>query len=64
MKSDEQLIRDVIARWHSATAVGDVDTILSLMADDAVFLVAGKSPMKGRSTFEKSLRSVLASQRH
>ena len=61
MQSDEQLIRNVIARWHSATAAGDVDTVLSLMADDAVFLVAGKPPIKGRSTFEKSLRSVLAS---
>ena len=61
MKSDEQLIRDVIARWHSATAAGDVDSVLSLMADDAMFLVAGKPPMKGRSAFEKSLRSVLAS---
>ena len=24
MESDEQLIRDVIARWHGATAVSDV----------------------------------------
>ena len=59
--SDEQMIRDVIARWHRATAAGDIDTVLSLMADDAVFFAAGKSPMRGRSTFAKALRTVLAS---
>lgn len=53
MASDEQAIRDTVARWHRATAVGAIATVLSLMADDAVFLVAGKPPMKGRGTFEK-----------
>ena len=61
MASDEQLIRDVIARWHRATAAGDVDTVLGLMADDAVFLVAGKPPIKGRGAFEKGLRTVIKS---
>jgi uncharacterized protein (TIGR02246 family) len=61
MSSDEQTIRDVVARWHRATAAGDVDTVLGLMDDDAVFLVAGKPPMIGRSAFEKALRTVLAS---
>ena len=61
MSSDEQMIRDNIARWHRATAAGDVDTVLGLMDEDAMFLVAGKPPMKGRDAFEKSLRAVLAS---
>jgi uncharacterized protein (TIGR02246 family) len=41
--------------------VGDVDTVLSLMAEDVTFLVAGKPPMQGRSAFAKALRKVLAS---
>ncbi|HUR20288.1 MAG TPA: SgcJ/EcaC family oxidoreductase [Vicinamibacterales bacterium] len=63
MNTEELAIRDLIARWHSATAAGDVDTILGLMADDAVFLVAGQPPMEGRSAFERALRQVLAGHR-
>ena len=61
MANAEQSIRDAIARWHRATAAGDVDAVLGLMADDVVFLVAGIPPMRGRNAFEKSLRAVLAS---
>ena len=63
MTTDEQAIRNLVAKWHRTTAAGDVDTILGLMAEDVVFLVAGKPPMKGRSTFEKGLRSLLKSHR-
>jgi uncharacterized protein (TIGR02246 family) len=60
---DEQAIRDLVAGWHQASAAGDVETILGLMAEDAVFLVAGQPPMKGRQAFERSLRGVLARNR-
>jgi uncharacterized protein (TIGR02246 family) len=63
MSSDEQAIRDLIALWHSATAKGDVDTVLGLMAEDVVFLVAGKPPMHGRSAFEQGLRALLTQHR-
>ena len=63
MNADEQTIRDLVAQWHRATAAGDVDTVLGLMSEDAVFLVSGKPPMKGRSTFEKGLRGLLKSHR-
>ncbi len=59
MLSDEQSIRDVIARWHRASAGGDVDCVLSLMTEDVVFLVAGHPPMRGRAAFEKGLREVI-----
>jgi uncharacterized protein (TIGR02246 family) len=62
MNTDEQAIRDLISRWHRATVAGDVDTILTLMAEDVVFLVPGKPPMR-RSEFEQGLRSLLASHR-
>jgi uncharacterized protein (TIGR02246 family) len=63
LTSDEQAIRDLVALWHSATAAGDVDTVLGLMADDVVFLGAGRPPMRGRDAFESGLRSLLAAHR-
>ena len=63
MNTDEQAIRDLVARWHRATAAGDVDTVLGLMADDVVFLVPGQPPMKGRSSLECGLRALLTQHR-
>ena len=63
MNADEKAIRDVVALWHRATAAGDVDTVLGLMVEDVMFLVAGKPPMEGRATFEKGLRGLLKTHR-
>jgi uncharacterized protein (TIGR02246 family) len=63
MNSDEQAIRELISRWHSATGAGDVDSVLKLMSEDVVFLVAGKPPMRGRGAFEQGLRQLLRSHR-
>jgi uncharacterized protein (TIGR02246 family) len=60
MSDDEQAIRALIARWIAATREGDVDAVLSLMAPDAVFLIAGQPPMIGHQAFAGSLRTVLA----
>ena len=51
--SDE--IRELVTTWHAATKAGDVDTVLSLMTDDAVFLIAGRAPMN-KADFEKMSR--------
>jgi len=45
MQTDEQAIRQLAATWQSATTAGDVDTVLSLMTDDVVFLLPGRAPM-------------------
>jgi uncharacterized protein (TIGR02246 family) len=63
MSNDEQAIRDMMALWHSATAKGDVDTVLGLMDENAVFLVAGQPPMRGREAFERGLRGLLKTHR-
>jgi len=60
---DEQAIRKLVALWHSATAAGDVDTVLGLMAEDVIFLVAGQPPVRGRSSFERGLRGLLTQHR-
>lgn len=63
MNTDEHLIRELVKTWHSATAAGDVETVLKLMTEDVVFLVAGQPPMRGRHAFESGLRGLLLSHR-
>jgi uncharacterized protein (TIGR02246 family) len=48
---DEHQIRQLIARWMSATRAGDIDTVLTLMSDDVVFLTPGRPPMVGKQSF-------------
>lgn len=50
MTEDERAIRDAIATWMRASAEGDTATVLSLMADDVVFLVPGHAPF-GKEAF-------------
>ena len=56
MKTDEQAIRELTATWMAATKAGDIDTVLSLMAEDAVFLVAGQPPMIGKLAYAAAAR--------
>ncbi|CAN5456507.1 SgcJ/EcaC family oxidoreductase [soil metagenome] len=46
MQTDEQQIRQLVNDWMEATRSGEVDRILGLIADDAVFLVPGRPPMR------------------
>lgn len=50
MPSDEQAIRDNQAAWLEATAKGNLARVLSLMAEDVVFLTPGRPPF-GREEF-------------
>lgn len=59
MSNDEQSIRDLITTWHQATAEGDLARLLTLMAEDVVFLVAGKSPMRGRDDFAAGFKKAV-----
>jgi len=60
MGSDEQEIRQLVATWMAATKAGDIDTVLSLMAEDVVFLVLGQPPMIGKKSFESAARAQSA----
>jgi len=60
MQDDEQAIRGLIAEWMRASEAGETQKVLSLMADDVVFLVAGRQPMR-KADFaagQASLRDV------
>lgn len=50
MSADERAIRDVISTWLRSTAAGDIATVLTLMADDVVFLTPGQPPF-GKKEF-------------
>jgi len=56
MENDEQQIRNLMAEWSRRTAEGDVEGVLALMTDDAIFLTAGNPPMT-KADFEAGFRS-------
>ena len=55
MESDELQIRRLIEEWHRRTALGELDPILGLMTEDAVFLRCGFPPMS-RAEFAAGFR--------
>jgi uncharacterized protein (TIGR02246 family) len=57
MQADEQEIRQLVVTWMEASKAGDAETVLSLMADDVVFLVAGQPPMVGKSAFAAAMQA-------
>ena len=61
MTADEQSIRALVASWLTASENGDVDTVLSLIADDAVFLLPGQ-PVMGQAEFAEKSRPELGPQ--
>lgn len=60
MDSDEAAIRQLIETWLAATAAGDLDTVLGLMAEDVVFLLPGQQSMVGREAFAAASRAMTA----
>ncbi|KIO48353.1 SgcJ/EcaC family oxidoreductase [Nitrosospira sp. NpAV] len=46
MQDDEREIRQLVSTWMAASKAGDIETVLSLMADDVVFLVPGQPVMR------------------
>jgi uncharacterized protein (TIGR02246 family) len=60
MSTDEQAIREVVATWMAASQSGDLDTVLSLMSDDVVFMVPGREPF-GKEAFAAQSRALAQS---
>jgi uncharacterized protein (TIGR02246 family) len=57
MNDDELAIRQLVNTWLSATRRGDFTTVLSLMADDVIFMVPGQEPF-GKDAFAASNRGM------
>jgi len=45
MDGDEQAIRKLIHDWHRLSAEGELEAVITLMTDDAMFLTCGNAPM-------------------
>src|SRR5437773_10748962 len=50
MGSDERAIREVHSNWIEGVNAGDLVRLLTMMADDAVFLNPGRAPL-GKAGF-------------
>jgi uncharacterized protein (TIGR02246 family) len=57
MSPDERAIRELVDNWMTASRAGDTETVLSLMAEDVVFMVPGREPF-GKQTFAAHSRSM------
>ena len=57
MTDDERAIRELIATWMAASRAGDVETVLSLMTEDVVFMVPGREPF-GKEVFEATSQGM------
>jgi uncharacterized protein (TIGR02246 family) len=57
MGSDERAIREVHTTWIDAVNAGDLVRLLSLMADDVVFLNPGQAPF-GRDGFSAAFSAA------
>jgi uncharacterized protein (TIGR02246 family) len=58
MTEDERAIRNLIDTWMSATRTGDIETVLTLMADDVIFMVPGREPF-GKEAFAAASRGMM-----
>jgi uncharacterized protein (TIGR02246 family) len=58
MSEDEEKIRALVTTWMDATRRRDIETVLSLMTDDVVFLLPGR--VMHRSEFVESWRATPA----
>ena len=57
MTDDERAIRAMIDTWMTASSTGDLAAVLSLMTDDAIFMVPGKEPF-GKAAFAASAEGM------
>jgi uncharacterized protein (TIGR02246 family) len=57
---DERAIRKLFAEWGDAVAARDVEQLLTLITEDAVFLAPGQEPIRGKVAVEALYRQVLS----
>lgn len=60
-KDDEQALRELVANWLSASKKGDLETVLTMMADDVVFMVPGAEPF-GKEAFVTHFKETEGSE--
>ncbi|WP_241290793.1 YybH family protein [Burkholderia stabilis] len=63
MAEDERAIRELVENWFVSSRRGDLATVLDLIADDAIFMVAGKPPFD-KAAFAAASREANAAAEH
>lgn len=63
MTSDETAIRQLMRDWLEASQQGDLNKVLGLMAEDAIFLTPGQAPIQGHDAFAVGFRAGLEQYR-
>ena len=57
LQNDEEAIRQLVRTWMAASKAGDLSKVLSLMADDVIFMVPGRQPF-GKEAFKASSQDM------
>ena len=57
LQNDEEAIRQLERTWMAASKAGDLSKVLSLMADDVIFMVPGRQPF-GKEAFKASSQDM------
>lgn len=57
MSDDDRAIRELVETWFSASKAGDIATVLDLMTDDVIFMVAGQKPF-GKAAFASTFKAM------
>ena len=55
--NDERAIRELVDTWMAASREGDLTAVLDLMADDVIFMTAGREPF-GKEEFRASFEAL------
>ncbi|HEY5884724.1 MAG TPA: SgcJ/EcaC family oxidoreductase [Pyrinomonadaceae bacterium] len=56
-QTEEQAIRRVVDDWLEATKRNDLETVLSLMSDDVIFMTPGQEPF-GKEAFAANSQNM------
>ena len=57
MADEKRAVRDMVATWMKASEAGDLSTVLSLMADDVIFMAPEREPF-GKDAFRASSEAM------
>jgi uncharacterized protein (TIGR02246 family) len=57
MNEDERAIRELVDVWLAATKAGDLQSVLDLMSEDAIFLAPGGEPF-GKEAFARAFQGM------
>jgi uncharacterized protein (TIGR02246 family) len=60
MQNDKDAIRKLVDNWLETNKKGDIESVLQMMTDDAVFMVHGREPFgkEGFKSFANTMRNV------